>query len=64
MRLARCGLSIGEDSAIESLDNAIDDRRGRIIVHLFLIGVDIEYLIKCKLQGLFFFVLDRDSLVV
>ena len=64
MRLAGCGLSVGEDGAVEALDDAVDDRRGGVVVHLFLVGIDIEYLIKGKLQGLFFLVLNRDGLVI
>lgn len=64
MRLARCGLPVGEDGAVESLDNAIDDGGGRIIIHFFLIGVDIKDLIKGKLQRLLFFIFNGDGLVV
>ena len=64
MRLAGCGLSVGEDGAVEALDDAVDDRRGSVVVHLFLVGIDVEYLIEGKLQGLFFLVLNRDGLII
>jgi hypothetical protein len=49
MRLATGCLSIGEDCAIESLEDTVDDWFSRSVVNLFLGRLHIVHVIKAKI---------------
>jgi hypothetical protein len=48
----RC-LSVCKDCAIESLNNAVNDWRGSITVHILLFGIDVEDFVERELEGIF-----------
>lgn len=49
---ARRGLSICENSSIETFNNTVNNRGRCIVVHFSLFGVAIEYFIEGKFEGL------------
>lgn len=46
-------LSISEDSAIESFDDAVDDGGSRVVVDFFLWGLAVKHFVKGELKGFF-----------
>ena len=66
--LSRGCLPISEDSAVESLDNAVDNWSSRILIYFLLIGLGVETLIKTEFERLFgvscFSIFDLNRLVV
>ena len=50
-------LSVGENGAIEALNDALDDGGCGVVIDILLRGVGVEYFIEAELDG-FFVVLD------
>lgn len=46
VRLARRRLAVGEDGAVVAAEHILDDRLRRLIVHLLLAGVRLEYFVE------------------